>query len=171
MPTTLAGLVEKVREFDKNWCTFAAPTQGFQRSRNNACIQEISGEDSEINATTQQRTSVGCGRGHGRGHRRLPLEEREHCIKHHLCLYCAEPGHCTLECTAPPNWHPGNIRLGYPSTKRDGPSVRQIDTIPEEGMEKLSFEDESGVNIASTNYFEPLVKINIDDQLSFMDTL
>ena len=53
----------------------------------------------------------------------------------------------------------------------DGPSVRQIDTIPEEGMEKLSLEDESGVNIASANYFEPLVKINVDDQPSFMDTL
>jgi len=38
-------------------------------------------------------------------------------------------------------------------------------------MEKLSLEDESGINIASTNYFEPLVKINVDDQLSFQGTL
>jgi len=30
MPTMLAGLVEKAREFDKNWCTFAGPTRGFQ---------------------------------------------------------------------------------------------------------------------------------------------
>jgi len=42
-----------------------------------------------------------------------------------------------------------------------------MDTIPEEGMDKLSLEEESGVNIASANYFEPLVKINIDNQTSF----
>jgi len=30
MPTTLAGLVEKAREFNKNWCTFAGPTRGFR---------------------------------------------------------------------------------------------------------------------------------------------
>jgi len=30
MPTTLARLVEKAREFNKNWCTFAGPTRGFQ---------------------------------------------------------------------------------------------------------------------------------------------
>jgi len=29
MPTMLAGLVEKAREFDKNWHTFAGPTRGF----------------------------------------------------------------------------------------------------------------------------------------------
>jgi len=30
MPTILAGLVKKAREFDKNWRTFAGPTRGFQ---------------------------------------------------------------------------------------------------------------------------------------------
>jgi len=29
MPNTLARLVEKAREFDKNWRTFAGPTRGF----------------------------------------------------------------------------------------------------------------------------------------------
>jgi len=29
MPTTLARLVKKAREFDKNWCTFAGPTKEF----------------------------------------------------------------------------------------------------------------------------------------------
>jgi len=48
MPTTLAGLVEKAREFDRNWRTFAGPTRGFQRR--NPRIQEISEEESEINA-------------------------------------------------------------------------------------------------------------------------
>jgi len=48
MPTTLAGLVEKAREFNKNWRTFAGPTRGFQRW--NPRIQEILEEESEINA-------------------------------------------------------------------------------------------------------------------------
>jgi len=48
MPTTLAGLVEKAREFDRNWRTFAGPTRGFQRR--NPRIREISEEESEINA-------------------------------------------------------------------------------------------------------------------------
>ena len=100
MPTTLAGSVEKAREFDRNWCTFAGPTHGFQYSRNNARIQEISGEDSEINTTTQHCTSFGCGRGRGRGHGRLSPEERERCIKLNLCLYCAEPEHRAIECSA-----------------------------------------------------------------------
>ena len=51
MPITLAGLVEKAREFDKNWHTFAGPTRGFQRQ--NPCIQEILEEESEINAFLQ----------------------------------------------------------------------------------------------------------------------
>jgi len=48
MPTTLAGLVEKAREFDKNWRTFAGPTRGFRRQ--NPRIREISEEESKINA-------------------------------------------------------------------------------------------------------------------------
>jgi len=30
MPNTLARLVEKAREFNKNWHTFAGPTRGFR---------------------------------------------------------------------------------------------------------------------------------------------
>jgi len=48
MPTTLAGLVEKAREFDKNWRTFAGPTRGFRRQ--NPHIWEILEEESKINA-------------------------------------------------------------------------------------------------------------------------
>ena len=168
MPTTLAGLVEKAREFNRNWRAFANPTRAIKRFTN-VRLQETLEEEPEINANnTPRRTSFGQGRGRGRGRGRLSSEERERRIKHHLCLYCAEPGHRAIECTAPPNRRPGNPQF---RNQRSGPSVRQIDTIPEEGMEKLSLEDESGVNIASANYFEPLVKINVDDQPSFMDTL
>jgi len=172
MPTTLAGLVEKAREFDRNWRTFAGPTRGFQRR--NPRIQEISEEESEINAFPQPSPfrqnrgwgrRHGCGRGCGCGS--LTPEERKRHINNHLCLYCGIAGHIATNCTALPNTQPGpNFR-----PQGSGPSVRQIDSIPEEGMEKLSLKDESGINIASINQFEPLVKLNIDENPSFLGTL
>jgi len=47
MPDTLAGLVEKAREFNRNWCTFVGPTRGFRRQ--NPRIWEIMEEESKIN--------------------------------------------------------------------------------------------------------------------------
>jgi len=172
MPTTLARLVEKAREFDKNWCTFAGPTRGFQQQ--NPRIWEILEEESEINAFPRpspfgQNQGQGRrrGRGHGRGWGRLTPEECKRCIDNHLCLYCGIPRHIAINCTALPNSRPGSSF--QPQSSR--PSVQQIDSIPEEGMEKLSLEDESEINIASVNQFEPLVKLNLDENLSFLGTL
>ena len=64
MPTTLAALVEKAREFDKNWRTFASPNQAARRG--NARIREISNDNgTEINATTSRRGSSTCRGGRG----------------------------------------------------------------------------------------------------------
>jgi len=172
MPTMLGGLVEKAREFDRNWRTFAGPTRGFQRR--NPCIWEISEEESEINAFPQpspfrqnqgQGRRRGCGHGHGCG--RLTPEECKHCVDNNLCLYCGKPRHIAVNCTPLPNSQPGSSFRPQGS----GPSVQQIDSIPEEGMEKLSLEDESGINITSVNQFEPLVKLNMDENPSFLGTL
>jgi len=38
-------------------------------------------------------------------------------------------------------------------------------------MEKLSLKEESELNIASINQFEPLVKLNLDKNRSFLGTL
>jgi len=109
MPNTLARLVEKAREFDKNWCTFAGPTRGFQCQ--NLCIREISEEESEINAFPRpssfgQNRGQGRGCGHGRGHSRgrLTPEECKFCIDNKLCLYCGKPGHIAINCTELPNY-------------------------------------------------------------------
>jgi len=113
MPNTLARLVEKAREFDKNWCTFAGPTRGFRRQ--NPQIQEISEEESEINAMPQpssfgqnQGQGRGCGRGRGRrrGCRcgRLTPEQRKFRINNKHCLYCGKPGHIAINCTKLPNY-------------------------------------------------------------------
>jgi len=108
MPTMLAGLVEKAREFDRNWRTFAGPTRGFQRR--NPCIREILEEESEINAFPQPSPfgqNQGRGRrhgcGHGRGRGRLTPEERKRRIDNYLYLYCGIPGHIAANCTTLPN--------------------------------------------------------------------
>jgi len=172
MPTMLARLVEKAREFDRNWHTFAGPTRGFRQQ--NPRIREILEEESEINAFPRPSPfgqNQGRGHGHrcGRGHgcRRLTPEECKCCINNHLCLYCGIPRHITINCTALPNSRPGSSFQPQSS----GPSIRQIDSIPEEGMEKLSLKDESELNIASMNQFESLVKLNLDENLSFLGTL
>jgi len=105
--------------------------------------------------------------GHGRGCGRLTLEECKHCIDNNLCLYCGTPGHITINCTTLPNSRPGSSFRPQSS----GLSVWQINSIPEEGMEKLSLEEESEINIASVNQFKPLVKLNLDENLSFLGTL
>jgi len=38
-------------------------------------------------------------------------------------------------------------------------------------MEKLSLKEESKINIASINQFKPLVKLNLDENPSFLGTL
>jgi len=172
MPTTLARLVEKAREFDKNWRTFTGPTRGFRRQ--NPHIREILEEESEINAFPQP-SPFGQNRGRGRGHGcgcgrscgKLTPEERKRRIDNNLCLYCGIPRHIAINCTALPNSRPGSSFRPQSS----GPSIRQIDSIPEEGMEKLSLEDESEINITSVNQFEPLVKLNLDENPSFLGTL
>jgi len=170
MPTTLTTLVEKAQEFDKNWRTFAGPQQGFHCSGNNARIQEISEDDTEINATTSSRGSSnrGRGQGRGRGHGRLTPKERKHRWDNNLCMYCRNAGHHALQCTEPPNRKPG---YKFGNINNNKVLVRKIESVPEEEMEKLTLDDESGINVASANYFEPLVKFDIDDQQSFMDTL
>jgi len=172
MPTMLARLVEKAREFDKNWHTFTGPTRGFWQQ--NLRIWEILEEESEINAFPRpspfgQNWGRGCGGGcgHGCGRRRLTPEERKCRINNNLCLYCGIPGHIAINCTALPNSRPGSSFRPQSS----GPSVQQIDSIPEEGMEKLLLEEESEINIASVNQFELLVKLNLDENPSFLGTL
>jgi hypothetical protein len=94
-PTTLQGLVDKAREFDKNWHIFANPSNSTRNPRrgNNARVHEVTSTESpnaEINATQ--------GRPLFKKQGRLTPGEREHYIKNNLCLYCGKPGHWAIEC-------------------------------------------------------------------------
>jgi len=59
-------------------------------------------------------------------------------------MYCGKPGHITTNCNL---------------TKRPGTSLRQMDSIPEDSMDKMSIHDSVEANKLSTNYFAP---INMD---------
>jgi len=83
-------------------------------------------------------------------------------------MYCGTAGHHALQCTKPPNRRPS---YKFRNINNNKVLVWKIESVPEEEMEKLTLDDESRINVASANYFKPLVKFDIDDQQSFMDTL
>ena len=63
-------------------------------------------------------------------------------------MYCSKPGHVATNCN-----------LG----KRPGTSLRQMDSIPDDSMEKMSIHDNMEANKLSTNRFAPIVDMNIMD--------
>jgi len=159
-PTTLDALVEKAREFDKNWQIFGrpsgAPTRGRGFSRGNWCgnqnprIQEIKEEEEtkiEI-AATQPR------RGSGKKRGKLTEQERKHRRTNNLCMYCGKPGHIAVNC---------------PISQRPymGQAVRQLGTTPEgEPSIESQFED---LNINAVTLFNVIDKMIVDSDSKTKD--
>jgi len=96
-PDTLATLVEKARDFDRSWRVYNRPTTTPRQGRNTRNIREISGEEPDINATRGQQRPAPKRRG------KLTPQERKYRMDNKLCLYCGNPGHMALNCTALPN--------------------------------------------------------------------
>jgi len=63
-------------------------------------------------------------------------------------MYCSKPGHVTTNCN-----------LG----KRPGTSLRQMDSIPEDDMDKMSIHDNVEANQLSTNRFAPITDMSVMD--------
>jgi len=63
-------------------------------------------------------------------------------------MYCSKPGHVATNCN-----------LG----KRPGTSLRQMDSIPDDSMEKMSIHDNVEANQLSTNYFTPIANMKVMD--------
>jgi len=63
-------------------------------------------------------------------------------------MYCGKPGHVATNCN-----------LG----KRPGTSLRQMDSIPDDSMEKMSIHDNVEANQLSTNFFTPIADMNVMD--------
>jgi len=102
----------------------------------------------EINETHGQSQFRGrsCGTSLHQG--KLSLKERERCFREKLCMYCGKPGHVATNCN-----------IG----KRPGTSLHQMDSIPDDSMEKMSIHDNVEANKLSTDYFTPIVDINVMD--------
>jgi len=63
-------------------------------------------------------------------------------------MYCGKPGHVATNCN-----------LG----KRPGTSLRQMDSIPDDSMDKMSIHDNMEANKLSTNRFAPIANMNVMD--------
>jgi len=152
-PTTLAGLVEKTWEFDRNWQIFGGstgnptrgqgPSWGNWRGNRNPRIQEIK-DDTEIEiATTHPR------HGSTRKWGKLTPQERQHHMANNLCLYCGKTGHIATKCPI--------SRCPYTDS-----SVRQLGTTPEgEPSIESQLKD---LNINSVTPFNVINKMIVDTE-------
>jgi len=102
----------------------------------------------EINAMRGRGQFQGRSRGSSFRRGKLSLEERERRFKEKLCMYCGKPGHIATNCN-----------LG----KRPGTSLHQMDSTPEQDMDKMSIHDNVEANKLSTNYFAPITDMNVMD--------
>jgi hypothetical protein len=87
-PTTLEGLAEKARKFDRLWCMYS--NLAFTRNsgpRNRALTTE---EDHiQANVATTSRPQMGG---------KISKEEKDRRFKEKLCFYCGKPNHTAKEC-------------------------------------------------------------------------
>jgi len=137
-------LVEKAREFERNWQIFGGSSgsssrgrgssRGNWRSNQHPRIQEIKDDDIIEVATTQQR------RGRGQKQGKLTQQERQRHMANQLCLYCGKPGHIASSCPVSRRPYTGN-------------PVRQLGTAPEDetsiqtGIEDLNINAVAAFNV------------------------
>ena len=152
-PTTLDALIEKAREFDRNWEIFGRPTgtstrgrgssRGNWRGNQNPRIQEIKEEtEIEIAATHPRRRT-------SKKHSKLTEQERRCRRANNLCLYCGTAGHIAINC--PISKHPYT-----------GSSVRQLGMTPEgETSIESQLED---LNINAVTPFSVIDKMIVDSK-------
>jgi len=153
---TLPDLIDKARDLDRSFRMFAPRSYipstggGCRRGRFTPRIRTIEEEEptAEINVTRGH--SQFRGRSHGTSFRRgkLSPKERERCFREKLCMYCGKPGHVATNCN-----------LG----KRPRTLLRQMDSIPDDSMDKMSIHDNVEANKLSTNRFVPIINMNVMD--------
>jgi len=117
---------------------------GNQRQGHNPWICELSAENSntEINTTQGQCHPLFKKRG------KLTPEQQQYHFDNNLCMYWGKQGHKAINCKAPRQKRP---RTSFTL------KVQQMDTVPEEDLDKLSLSD-SGSRVTCTfyNFFTPL---------------
>ena len=94
-PTTLEGLADKVREFDRIWRLYNNPAfTNSNRSRgpSNRALTTADEELTQVYATAFHGASKPQVGG------KLSKEEKDHHFKEKLCFYCGRPNHTAKEC-------------------------------------------------------------------------
>jgi hypothetical protein len=126
-PATLAGLVEKAREFDRLWQLYTS--NAFTQRRQGARVRATNTEEESPRigySGTSQSSQSQTPRGP------LSKEERKRRFDNKLCLYCGRAGHIARDCrqksTASQGKKPGipppKVRAVAPDTKEeDEPSL------------------------------------------------
>ena len=113
-PTTLAGLVEKARDFDRVYQLYNSPAFNQRTGNSGARVRGSTTEDPvQINLSSTPQSSQ---------QQRGPISqaERERRFKDKLCLYCGKPGHIRqrMSCQEKPETHwyttPKDSRREYP---------------------------------------------------------
>jgi len=155
-PATLPDLIDKARDLDRSFRMFTPRSYisstggGHGRGCFTPRIQAIEEEEPtvEINATRGRGQFRGrsCGTSFRRG--KLSPAEREHHFREKLCMYCGKPGHVATNCN-----------LG----KHPGTSLCQMDSIPDDSMDKMSIHDNMEANKLSTNRFVPIADMSVMD--------
>ena len=138
-PATLPDLIDKARDLDHSfhmftpWSYTSATGGGRGRGRFTPRIRAIEEEEptAKINATRRRGQFRGrsCGTSFRRG--KLSPEERERRFREKLCMYCGKPGHVATNCN-----------LG----KCPRTSLRQMDSTPDDSMDKMSIHDNVEAN-------------------------
>ena len=123
-PTTLEGLAEKAREFDRLWCMYSNPA--FTRNsgpRNRGLTTEE--DHAQANAFTTSRPQTGG---------KISKEEKDRRFREKLCFYCGKPGHTARECHLKKSQlsQGSSNRRPNPSNPRPRTDVRARATVTQE---------------------------------------
>src|SRR6266571_4929684 len=91
-PTTLDGLAEKAREFDRIWRLYSNPsfTNARPQGPRNRALTTDEEEAAQVNVTSTHPQIGGT----------LSKEEKDRRFKEKLCFYCGKPNHRANKCRA-----------------------------------------------------------------------
>jgi hypothetical protein len=89
-PTTLVGLVEKAKEFNRVYRLYSNPAfTGYSASGRGPRARALATDDTQVQAFT---TSCPPKRG------KITKEEKDRWFKNNLCFYCGNAGHISRDC-------------------------------------------------------------------------
>src|ERR1700761_4854744 len=140
-PTTLEGLAEKAREFDRLWRMYTNPA--FTRSSGPRTRALATDEDhTQVNATTSMASRPLLGG-------KISKEEKDRRYKEKLCFYCGKPNHTAKECRVKKSTLSQGPRNGHPRNPRQGADFRARATVTQEESNEEVYDEEHPAQVSS----------------------